>query len=314
MKALRRWVSLRQESSAPILTRFSRVATVSSSRTSNSSSNVLESSLPIELWILILQEAQYDDLLPRYKWLRRYALVCRAWRPHAQQLLFAHVALRGSSHCKAFVRAVRSSNARDAAHGEALQRAVRTVSMVMDHQEIYADVVRLCPTLRELHLCMYHASFRPDALALLAANIPETVRALRVRVYHFTALFQLLRLFPRIEYLEVDCSGVNEPLPDPLLAAPPWPLRELRYVSLRRGAHGFVEWALSGPAAGSRETLEVLRVQCPTFSPSILPTLGVARLRSLAVPRVMAGDDLSVLTHVEEVWLTAPRFPSPTFA
>lgn len=268
--------------------------------------------LPIEIWILVLREAQYDDLLPRYRWLRRYCLVCKSWSPHAQQLLFAHVALRGSTHCKAFKKAVRASAQHNPEHTAALCRSVRTIQMVIDHQEIYAGVVQLCPALRELHLCMYHAAFRPDALARLA-QLPSTVRALRVRAYHYTALFQLLALFPNIEYLEVDCSGIPGPLPDPLPSPPAWRLRELRYSNPRRATQGFVEWALSGPGAGSRDTLEALRVQCPTFSPSILAELGLFRLRSLAVPRVLAGDDLAILNHIEEIWMTAPRYPTPTF-
>ncbi|KAH9897779.1 hypothetical protein C8Q73DRAFT_641620 [Cubamyces lactineus] len=267
---------------------------------------------PIELWILILREAQYDDLQPRYRWLRRYSLVCSAWRPYAQELLFAHVALRGSGHCKAFQRAVLCPH--NPAHAERLRRAVRTLSMVMDHQEIYPDIIQLCPALRELHLCMYHATFRPDVLAALAHAVPRTLRALRVRTYHYPALFQLLALFPHIEYLEVDCNSVTAPVPSPIPCDPPrWRLRELRYTNLRRGTHALVEWALSGPGQGSRDTLEGLRVQCPSFNPSVLPTLGVSRLRSLAIPRVANGDDLSVLTHIEELWMTAPRYPTPTF-
>ncbi|KAI0334120.1 hypothetical protein GY45DRAFT_1319009 [Cubamyces sp. BRFM 1775] len=285
---------------------------VEARRRSNAPSKGHASTLPIEIWILILREAQYDDLQPRYRWLRRYSLVCSAWRPYAQELLFAHVALRGSGHCKAFQRAVLSPH--DPAHGLRLRRAVRTLSMVMDHQQIYPAVIGLCPALRELHLCMYHASFRADVLAALASAIPRTVRALRVRSYHYAALFQLLALVPHIEYLEVDCNSANAPMPHPIPCDPPrWRLRELRYTNLRRGTHALVEWALSGPGEGSRDALEALRVQCPSFNPSVLPMLGVSRLRSLAIPRVANGDDLSVLTHIEELWMTAPRYPTPTF-
>ncbi|KAJ2989991.1 hypothetical protein NUW54_g8613 [Trametes sanguinea] len=63
----------------------------------------------------------------------------------------------------------------------------------------------------------------------------------------------------------------------------------------------------------SRESLEALRVQCPSFNPSVLPSLGVSHLRSLTIPRVSIGDDLSVLTNIEEIWMIAPRYPAPTF-
>ncbi|KAI8990625.1 hypothetical protein BD414DRAFT_484231 [Trametes punicea] len=268
--------------------------------------------LPIEIWVLILREAQYDDLVPRYKWLRRYCLVCRAWQPHAQRLLFTHVFLRGSGYCKSFITAILSSG--DPAHRERLQMSVRTVSMLMDHQDIYPDVLQLCPDMRELHLSMYHASFRPDVLARLAAALPRSIRALRVRTYHYTALFQLLPLFSGIEFLEIDCHGHNAPMPHPPPSPPPpWCLRELRYSNRQRGTHGPIEWALSGPGAGSRSTLEALRVECPTFDPSILSSLGICNLRSLAIPRVSTGDSLSQLNRLEEIWMTCPRYPSLTF-
>ncbi|KAI0828883.1 hypothetical protein BC628DRAFT_1175986 [Trametes gibbosa] len=285
------------------------------SRSSEAMANVAIDLLPIEIWMLILYEAQYDDLLLRYRWLRRYSLVCKAWRPYAQELLFAHVALRGCTHCKAFMKAIETSRAHDPAHAATLARAVRTISMVMDHQEIYGRTLALCPNLRELHVCMYHAAFRPEALASLT-RLPASIRALRVRAYHPTALYQLLALFPHIEYLEVDASGIRAPLLAPPLRAPPaWRLRELRYANVHRGAHVFVEWALSGPGAGSRETLEALRVQCPTFGVGVLPALELVHLQSLAVPRVESGDGdaLAVLTQVEEVWMIAPRYPSPAF-
>ena len=265
--------------------------------------------LPIELWIDILCEAQYNDGIARYKWIKRYALVCRAWRLHAQQLLFAHVILRTASRCKTFVGGLRSIT--DEEHAERLKRSIRTLSMTVDHQDIYAEAISLCSNLWELNVCLYHASFRPGVLTKLSP--PATLRALSVRAHHYTALFQLLVHFPDIEFLEVNCNSAQDPFPDSTSPAPPWRLRELRYTNLRRGTQGFVEWAVSGRAAGSKETLEVLHVQSASFDPSSVSALGLTRLRSLIVPCVTDGDDLSQLIQLQEIGMTCPRHPPPAF-
>ncbi|CDO73013.1 hypothetical protein BN946_scf185007.g67 [Trametes cinnabarina] len=202
----------------------------------------------------------------------------------------------------------------DPEHATWLQSSVSVLSMLMDHQEIYSEVLQLCPNLRELHLHVYHTFFRPKALEALANSIPPTVRVLRVRAYHYTALFQLLSLFPHIEYLEVEYRGTDSSMPAPIPWAPPqWSLRQLWYSNRRQQARRFIEWALSGPGVGSRHTLEALRAQCPMFSPSILSTLEVSSLRLLSIPALSAHDNLSAFSRLEEVWLTAPRHASLTF-
>ncbi|KAH9920884.1 uncharacterized protein BXZ73DRAFT_104614 [Epithele typhae] len=222
-----------------------------------------ERALPLELFFAVLDYAQYDDLTPRYRWLRRYALVCRAWRPYAQQLLFRHVTLlKGADHCKSFHTSLAAAAARSPAHAVFLASAVRTLSMALDHQAIYADVAAALPALRELHLSLYHASFRPAVLHALAPTL-RRVRTLRVRAYHYVPLFQLLALARAAEFLDVDCSAVLDPaLEVPAARPPPWRLRELRYANLRRDTHAFVAWALSGPARA--DALEALRVVSPT--------------------------------------------------
>ena len=266
---------------------------------------------PIELWIDILREAQYDDLVPSYGRLKKYALVCRAWRPHAQRLLFHRVALNhGASHCKAFLKSI--SSIQDREHAALLAGSIRTLSMSLDHQEIYADILELCMNLQELRMCLYHASFRANVLARIARVAPS-IKMLRVRAYNYSVLFQTLPLFPAVEILDIDCSPAEDAFPVLSFPTPPWRLRELRYTNFRRETHVFVDWALSGAAAGSCETLEALQVQCPSFSPSSLPELGATHVRSLFVPRVVAEDDLSPLSHLEEIRMTHPRYPPPAF-
>ena len=258
--------------------------------------------LPLDLFFIILEEAQYEDLLPRYKWLKNYSLVCRAWRPRAQQLLFRQVTLNGGSdHCKTFQRAIASAEARDPEHALLLKSAVRTLSMVLDHQEIYADVAAHCPHLRELHVALYHGVFRPAVLRGLAPSLAR-LRALRVRTYRYATLFQLLALCPALDALEVDCAAVHDPaLALPPAPAPPWPLRELRYTNLRRGTHTFVAWAL----AHAPGELEALRVACPSFEADALPALGVTPgLRAFALPRMRRAADLAPLVCLTELALT----------
>ncbi|KAM5537412.1 hypothetical protein V8D89_008931 [Ganoderma adspersum] len=271
--------------------------------------------LPIELVLEILQEAQYDDLVPRYKWLKNYSLVCRAWSPYAQQLLFAYIALLGGAdHCRTFRKILKLADARDPEHAAFLKNSVRTLGMVIDHQHIYADVVRLCPNLRELHLSLYHASFRPDVLRRLAEG-GARLKALRVKTYHYLPLFQLLSHLPGLEYLEVDCNSVlDSALTVPPLSPPTWPLRHLRYTNLRRNSPPFLEWALSGPGAVARKSLDVLEVISPSFNLSTIAALGIAStLRSLTVQRLFDRDDLSALTSLQEIAVVHPSGTPPTF-
>ena len=268
--------------------------------------------LPIELIFSILEEAQYDDLIPRYKWIKSYTLVCQAWRNHAQQMLYASVAIhKGTDQCKAFKNALAAARCRDVEHAMVLGAAVRTLSMSLDHQEIYADVLDLCPNLREVHLVLYHASFRPEVLKRFRRAPP--VQAMRVRTYHYMPLFQLLRAFAHLRFLEVDCSSVRDAtleLPDS--PPPAWDLVELRYHSLRRSTHIFVNWALSGTA---RSTLEVLRVTCPSFDVAALTGMGIAsNLRSIVLHHLWETDDLSAFKSLRELALLYPCIPHvPTF-
>ncbi len=269
--------------------------------------------LPIELWIDILRDAQYDDLVPSYKWLKRFALVCRAWRPYAQQLLFAHVALPlGASHCRAFMRSMAST--KGAEHAAMLTASIHTLSMALDHQDVYADVLEMCPNLRELRMTLYHASFRPHILSRIS-RIAPSMKMLHIQAHYYSVLLQILPLFHAVEVLDIDCSiAVQDLFPDLAgRAAPAWRLRDLRYNNLHWQTDGFVKWALSGAANGSLDTLEALQVECRTFFASSVCALGLSRLRSLHVGRVTEDDDFSSLTQLEEIMITLPRQPPPAF-
>ncbi|OJT15698.1 hypothetical protein TRAPUB_5076 [Trametes pubescens] len=261
--------------------------------------------LPTELVIAILEEAQYEDLLPRYKWLKRYSRVCRAWRAPAQRLLFSHVALlRGAAQCKAFKDAVTDLSSADPAHLDYLRESVKTLAMAVDHQEVYAEVIELCPNLRELHLSLYHASFRPDVLARLARG--PRVEAIRVKAYHLWPLLQLLSVYGTVQYLEIDFNSVRDgfaeaqDLPTPLTQ-----LRELRYFDQLHRTHPLVEWILSGP---SQKTLEVLELRCPGIELEMLAGVG-PHLRSLAIAGLGGNDDVAEVAPALEELVVLASFP-----
>ncbi|EJF57479.1 hypothetical protein DICSQDRAFT_173935 [Dichomitus squalens LYAD-421 SS1] len=271
--------------------------------------------LPIELVLQVLEEAQYDDLVPRHKWLKNYALVCRSWSIHAQRLLFAYVTLlKGSDHCRKFRKRMKLVESRDPERASLLKESIRTLGMAVDHQDIYADVIRLCPNLRELHLSLYHASFRRDVLEGLAAA-GLRISALRVKAYHYLPLFQLLPLLPSLEYLEVDCNSIlDDILAIPSISPPAWRLKYLRYANMRRHTQAFVEWVLSASGSVARESLEVLSVISPSFELSSIAALGLAdTLLSLTVQRLHDSDDLSVLTRLQEIAVVHPEGTPPTF-
>ncbi|KAI0369254.1 hypothetical protein BV20DRAFT_371072 [Pilatotrama ljubarskyi] len=249
--------------------------------------------LPNELVIAILDEAQYDDLLPRYKWLKRYCRVCHAWRPIAQRLLFAHVALLGgAAQCKIFKDAVTQSST-NLPHLVYLRESVRMLSMVVDHQEVYGELIELCPNLREIQLRVHHAFFRANVLSRIVRG--PRVEALRLRTYHVRPMLQLLKIYEdSLRYLEVDYQGALQATPESLgLPLPALRLHELRYSCGYRETHAFPEWLLSGT---SRETLQVLHIRCPSFQLGTLAVSGVgARLLSLATDATCADEDLSLL-------------------
>ena len=202
---------------------------------------------------------------------------------------------------------------RDLERAALFKNSIRTLGMSVDHQDIYVDVVKLCPNLQELHLILYHASFRPEVLdGLAAAGL--RISALRVKAYRYLPLFQLLLLLPTLEYLEVDCNGVLDGvLTIPSSPPPPWRLRYLRYTNLRRNTQEFVDWVLSGSVRTSQESLEVLSVVSPSFELSSITALGLApTLTSLTVQRLHDSDDLSALIRLQEISILHPGGAPPT--
>ncbi|KAI0830233.1 hypothetical protein BC628DRAFT_1408379 [Trametes gibbosa] len=236
--------------------------------------------IPNELIISILDDAQYDDLLPRYKWLKAYSRVCRTWRSYAQQLLFTDVALvRGAAQCKAFMDTVTSTA--EPERMAFLRGCVRTLSVVVDHQTIYTEIIELCPNLRELHLSLFHASFRSEALASLERG--PRVEALRIRAFYCKPILQLLSVYDKVHFLEVDFNSVRD---ETSITLEDWPvplaeLKELRFTATQRPPHPFLSWALSG----SPQSMEVLHVCCPGLQVAALAESGVGpSLRSFSMP------------------------------
>ena len=248
--------------------------------------------IPIELVADILTFAQYDDCLPVYKWLRRYALVCKEWCPYGQSLLFNRVVLlNGGKQCEKFIAALSGRLSRDSEHTLFLRRSVRTLVLGMDHQGTYVDAILLCPNLFELNVRLFHAMFRPESLHKLR-KAPR-YQALYIRSTFYMPMHQLLEVSPGVEYLSLHIASVQVASQRVTL---PCTLRELRIFSLPSVTSDILSWLL--PTKQSRAELEVLHVN-EALSSQIPKLSDFGKLRCLHIKSI-ASSELAFF----------PRFPS----
>ncbi|CAL1698170.1 unnamed protein product [Somion occarium] len=255
--------------------------------------------IPIELVAEILSDAQYDDCLPSYKWLRNYALVCRAWCPYAQALLFRRVVLlNGSKQCERLTATLSGRYGKDIEHTAFLGRCVRTLILGMDHQEVYIDAILLCPNLVELDVKLFHAMFRVDSLRRLKQA--AKFEALHIRSTFYRPLHQLLEASPSIQYLSLDIRSTRA---GSERIRPLWKLRELRILCLPSVAPDILSWIL--PTSESRNSLEVLHVN-ETAASQIVSSTTCPNLRSLHV-RSISPADLTFFPKLEELALHTLR-------
>lgn len=253
--------------------------------------------IPVELIADILSYAQYEDCLPSYKWLRRYALVCKEWCPYAQALLFHRVVLlSGGKQCERFVVALSGKLSKDFEHTLFLRRSVRALSLGMDHQGTYVDAILLCPNLFELDVRLFHAMFRAESLQKLR-RAPK-YEALAIRSTFYTPMHQLLEASPAVKYLSLNVVSVRIVSQHISLACQ---LRELRIFCLPSDTSDIISWIL--PTKESRAALEVLHVKEASTSQISRATLSDFQgLRSLHV-KSMAPSELLPLRHLEELAL-----------
>lgn len=258
--------------------------------------------LPIELVAEILSFAQNDDCLPSYKWLRRCALVCKAWCPYAQSLLFRRVVLlNGVTQCQRFTMTLSGRLSRDAEHTSFLCRCVKTLVIGMDHQDVYIDAILLCPNLFELNVKLFHAMFRAESLRKLI-NAPR-YQALHIRSTFFTPMKQLLELSPAVQYLAIDVRSmplaINRSVQRLALQQN---LRELRIFCLPSVTSMAISWIL--PTQESRQVLEVLHIseapasQIPT--PDQFQALRALHVRSITTSELLLFPNLEELALHDE--------------
>ena len=253
--------------------------------------------LPTELVAKVIEEAQYEDLLPRYRWLRRYALVCREWCSYAQSLIFRCIVLIGGvEQCEKVIAALSGQLSRDVAHTAFLRSCVRTLIMSMDHRQVYIDVLMLCPNLFELGVKLHHACFRPEALCRLR-DAPK-IKCLHVRSAYYKPMYQLLSIFPDIESLDLDARSMRN-VCEPFI--PQWKLRELRLYCIPQSTLDLLSWIFSGSDA--RQSLEILHINNDAPS-EIFADSQFPKLRSLHV-RSVDENDVGKLPYLEELALHA---------
>ncbi|KDQ12204.1 hypothetical protein BOTBODRAFT_176724 [Botryobasidium botryosum FD-172 SS1] len=251
--------------------------------------------LPGELLHTILDIACFDQRsVPLYDALRHCALVCRAWAPHAQQLLFRYVSLRpprallpapaaaeALRKARAFIAAL---DARASDRARALADAVRILKITVTSAEgnvrpdDLAAIITLCPRIYELQLAMVKVHIiSPACCDRLATAVRLAV--LRYKNIDSTAsvvLYQLLRLWPSLRFLQLDGHRLSLPRGSPTLP-PACRLQELRYVS--NANEQVLLWAL----AASADSLEALEID-PGLRPLSLKLLAQVhgqRLRRL---------------------------------
>ncbi|KAJ3478953.1 hypothetical protein NLI96_g9395 [Meripilus lineatus] len=251
--------------------------------------------LPTELVAKVIEEAQYDDLLPRYRWLRRYALVSREWCPYAQSLIFRRIVLVGGvEQCEKVIAALSGQLSSDAEHTAFLRGCVKTLILSMDHRQIYVDVLMLCTNLVELGVKLHHACFRPEALCRLK-DAPK-IKALHVRSAFYKPMYQLLSVFPDIESLDLDARSMRN-ICEPF--TPQWKLRELRLYCIPQSTLDLLSWIFSGPS--SRESLEILHINNDAPS-ELFSDMQFPNLRSLHA-RSVNEEDVRRLPPLEELGL-----------
>lgn len=251
--------------------------------------------LPTELVAKVIEEAQYEDLLPRYRWLRRYALVCREWCPFAQALIFRRIVLVGGvEQCEKVIATLSGKFSSDAAHTAFLRSCVRTLIMSMDHRQIYVDVLMLCPNLVELGVKLHHACFRSDALRSLEAA--PKIKSLRIRSAFYKPMYQLLSVFPNLESLDLDARSMRN-ICEPF--TPEWKLRELRLCCIPQSTLDLLSWVFSSPC--SRESLEILHLN-NDVPPELFADFQFPNLRSLRA-RSVTEEDVEKLPCLEELGL-----------
>jgi len=259
--------------------------------------------IPPELVLHILEEAyRTEDLTDGRSLLKNCALVCRAWSPLAQKLLFRDVALRDEPSFASFRRAVDPRSSR----GRTLGHCVLRLGIVIDIKNrlclshaSFAQAVVLCPNLYELRLSLFsrvpggERIFGVPRPTSRASGFDETViQSLRsgpmvtsLQLSNWTddyhILPQLLDTWPAIKSLAL--NGVAAHLPDASIRPPPpCALERLRMNVQFSPNADFMSWLLRN-SAGVLRILHFDRDPSAAMLDSVFD-VHAETLESLAIP------------------------------
>ncbi|KAI9566170.1 hypothetical protein HD554DRAFT_2025901 [Boletus coccyginus] len=169
------------------------------------------SHLPPELVFVILEHAYYTPAgSPDYALLANCSLVCTSWSIPAQSLLF-HKTTKLQSHTMG--ASFRAALTTSAVRGKPVGHAVRSLDIGVGgfpnasacEPEDLAQLLQACPRLYELSLSTYSLhEFDKFVLAKLKDS-GQGIRALNLRHcgVQSPVLFQLLGIWPRIQFLKI---------------------------------------------------------------------------------------------------------------
>lgn len=268
--------------------------------------------MPLDLVASIIEEAYYNDDLgktPDRCTLRACALVCTSWAGLAQKLLFRAVSIPSDlDRCAAFRSAAYAPSERSRILVSYIRSAhIDVGSGTPDKYNSVSDLVDLvthCPRLYELSL-RFHGVHELDNATLDALQAAQLrahrspIRALSLLSCGIQSpiLYQLLVIWPTIQYLRVGTEIVAPPPSKPIGA-------KLYELTLHRTPSAeALSWLLSA----SKDTLRILG--CHTAPPtSYDPILAehTERLHSLRIfrhtPRTVAI--IRQCTSLKELVLT----------
>lgn len=268
------------------------------------------STLPIELWIKIMQHHENADRSTDNDTLLACSLVCSSWREPAQRRLFHSVdrSVYGSpSKRNSFEGTIHPSTER----GKILGSYVRSLQVNLDHTFGYADgtldmrrftlLLSRFPHLYELSLHVYGIQrFNELELAELRF-IANTVHLRALRLLQFSIqsviVYQLISVWPTIQYLTIGSAiAVPPPIPEPRIK-----LRELSFFRTTIKPR-CLEWLLSG----SETSLQILQFR-DTPGPRMKKIVQkhAPYIRSLRMQRYDkdSADILHLCTRLEELIL-----------
>lgn len=269
--------------------------------------------LPPELVFVILEHAYYTPAgSPDYTFLSNCALVCTTWSVPAQSLLF-HKTTQLRLHTIPLFHAVLVSSA---SRGKFLGHLVRSLDVAVGRSsnlscqpDTFAQLLQACPRLYELSLSTYTLhEFDQFELAKLK-DAGQTIRALNLQHcgVQSPVLFQLLGIWPRIQFLKIGME----------IAAWPWRHPAETPVLRQQGSNGVPnDIPRRPPARVSLYDLALTRISQPSVLSWILGS-SAASLRILELregPGVAARDILGVhVPHLRSLRLLHLSIDSAAF-